>query len=394
MQDLRTRALKLRTTKTMCRRNKPLFGPSLLAMTFLCAITLPSIAQQRGGGGFGGGGAATSSGAGTRTYLNSTMVGEAMITSDPETRNLIIITDEETNENIKNVIESLDQPKPQVLINVVFLQVTHNDDLDFGVEGQFTHTSSSGNRQSGGTDFGIQAAQTALGGGFYRFISDDVDLMIRALQVAGKTEILSRPSILARNNQEAMIMVGQSVPFITNSRITDTGQTVNTVQYQDIGIILRVTPFITQEGLVEMILAPEISALSDQTVPISDTVNSPVIDKRSADTVVVTPSGKTIVIGGLIASQKVEQDRKVPILGDIPVLGWAFKRRIKKETKTELLIFMTPNVVQNTGEMAQLSLREADKLKMAPEVFKKEQLDRFVEGIPIERDEDESENEK
>jgi len=363
-------------------------------MAFLCSITLPSIAQQRGGGGFGGGGAATSSGTGIRAYPNSTMIGEAMITSDPDTRNLIVITDEETNENIKNVIESLDQPKPQVLINVVFLQVTHNDDLDFGVEGQYTHTSSSGNTQSGGTDFGIQAAQTAMGGGFYSFLSDDVDLMLRALQVAGKTEILSRPSILARNNQQATIMVGQSVPFITNSRITDTGQTVNTVQYQDIGIILRVTPFITQEGLVEMILAPEISALSDQTVPISDTVNSPVIDKRSADTVGVTPSGKTIVIGGLIASQKVEQDRKVPILGDIPVLGWAFKRRIKKDTKTELLIFMTPNVVQNTGEMAQLSLREADKLKMAPEVFKKEQLDRFVEGIPIERDGDESENEK
>jgi general secretion pathway protein D len=365
----------------MRRRKNAVLKTGLLALALLCATALPMSAQRAGG--FGNGGNATSSAATTRAYPNSTMVGEAMITSDPETRNLIIITDEETNANIKQVIASLDQPKPQVLINVVFLQVTHNDDLNFGVEGRYTHTSSSGNSQSGGTDFGIAAAQTAFGGGFYSFANDDIDLMIRALQVNGKTEILSRPSILARNNQEATIMVGQSVPFITNSRITDTGQTVNTVQYQDIGIILRVTPFITKEGLVEMILSPEISALSDQTVPISNTVSSPVIDKRSADTVVVTPSGKTIVIGGLIASQKVEQVRKVPLLGDIPLLGWAFKRTVKKDTKTELLIFMTPNVVRDADEMARLSISEGEKLEMAPKVFKQEQLDRFVEGIPL-----------
>jgi len=370
----------------MCRRKNTVLKTSLLAMTLLCAPALTSMAQQRTGG-FGAGGSAAAAGASTRSYPNNTMVGEAMITSDPETRNLIVITDEETNENIKRVIASLDQPKPQVLINVVFLQVTHNDDLDFGVEGSYTHTSANGNTQSGGTDFGLAATQAALGGGFYSFANNDVDLMIRALQVSGKTEILSRPSILARNNQEATIMVGQSVPFITNSRITDTGQTVNTVQYQDIGIILRVTPFITQEGLVEMILSPEISALSDQTVPISNTVSSPVIDKRSADTVVVTPSGETIVIGGLIASQKVEQVRKVPLLGDIPGLGWAFKRTVKKDTKTELLIFMTPNVVRSPAELAKLSVSESKKLKMAPEVFKKEDLERFVEGIPIEKEE-------
>jgi hypothetical protein len=112
---------------------------------------------------------------------------------------------------------------------------------------------------------------------------------LHALGSITKTEILSRPSILTRNNQQATIMVGQSVPLITNSRVSEiSNSTLNTVQYQDVGIILRVTPFITAEGLVEMIVTPEISSLSATTVPISSTVNSPVIDKRSADTVVVT----------------------------------------------------------------------------------------------------------
>ncbi|HAV61107.1 MAG TPA: hypothetical protein DCY13_01920 [Verrucomicrobiales bacterium] len=346
------------------------------------ALTLAGSAHaQVGGGGFGTG--SSSRGSTTRQYPNNTQVGDALITSDPQTRSLIIVTDDDTNENIKRVIEALDRPKPQVLINVVFLQVTHNNDLDFGVEGSFTHQASSTVDTSGGTAFGVAAAQAAAGGGFYRILSDDVDVTLRALQTEGKTEILSRPSILARNNQQATITVGQRVPFITNSRITDQGQTINTLQYEDIGIILRVTPFISSDNMVEMIVSPEISALSDRTVPISDTVSSPVIDKRAADTVVVTESGRTIVIGGLISSQKTDQDRKVPLLGDIPLLGHAFKRSIKQDTKTELLIFMTPTVINRQSDLARASVKESSLLKMAPDAFRQEELDRFVDGHPV-----------
>ena len=116
--------------------------------------------------------------------------------------------------------------------------------------------------------------------------------------------MLSRPSIMARNNQEAVIVVGSEVPFITNSRITDTGETINTIQYDNVGIILRVTPFITSKGTVEMIVAPEISTFTDQTVPISNNASSPVIAKRSAETVVVTPNGRRSVIGGLMQTQQ------------------------------------------------------------------------------------------
>lgn len=311
---------------------------------------------------------------GDRQYQNSTMLGDATITSNAETRRLIIVTDEETNENIKQVIESLDRPKPQVLINVVFLQVTHNKDLDLGTEFSRTGTELGNNLTSTATTL-FGAPQT---GGFYNLVNTDINATISALSKVGKTEILSRPSILARSSQQATIMVGQEVPFITNSRISDTGQTTNTVQYQDIGIILRVTPFITSEGLVEMIVTPEISALSDRTVAISDTVNTPVIDKRSADTVVVTPSDRTVVIGGLISNQTTNTDSKVPLLGDIPLLGHAFKRTVKQNTKTELLIFLTPHVVQHPDDLSKLTDLEQGKLELKPTTFKPEDVNKFL----------------
>jgi len=362
----------------------------LLACACLSAITLSAYAQQNNrntgtsanrrttpNNPNNAARRATTGGArsgGDRQYQNSTMIGDATITSNAETRRIIVVTDDETNENIRQVIESLDKPKPQVLINVVFLQITHNKDIDLGTE--LTHR---------GTYLGnnlVSTATTLFGapqtGGFYNLVNGDINATIHALSTIGKTEILSRPSILARSSQQATIMVGQEVPFITNSRISDTGQTTNTVQYQDIGIILRVTPFITSEGLVEMIVTPEISALSDRTVAISDTVNTPVIDKRSADTVVVTPSDRTVVIGGLISNQMTNQDSKVPLLGDIPLLGHLFKRTAKQNSKTELLIFLTPHVVQHPDDLSKLTEIERGKLELKSSTFQPEDVNKFL----------------
>lgn len=343
--------------------------------------TINNATRATGGGGGGSGSAAS------RQYPNSTLVGDATITSDLETRRLIIVTDDETNENIRTIISSLDKPKPQVLINVVFVQVTHDKGLNLGAEisraGSVQINGEPGNRAPdvASTRFGLAdvVADPTQYGAFYRILGRDVNATLHALSAVSKTEILSRPSILTRNNQQATIMVGQSVPIITNSRVVDqTNSTINTVQYQDIGIILRVTPFITAEGLVEMIVSPEISGLSATTVPISNNVNVPVIDKRSADTVVVTPSDKTVVIGGLISTQSIDRDSKVPILGDIPVLGYAFKRRQKEDVKTELLIFLTPHVVPTADDLSRTSASERERLDLAPKAFPPGELDRYL----------------
>lgn len=337
-----------------------------------------------GGGGFTGGGGGGGS-TGTRSYQNTTMVGDAMITSDVDTRRLIVVTDEATNENIKKIIASLDKPKPQVLINVVFVQITHGDNFDLGAEATYKGPISIKTNPEGvaTTNFGIETQRRTdptFYGAFYQLIGRDVNATIHALSGVTKTEILSRPSILTRSNQQATILVGQQVPLLdTSVQNTNSNSITSTVTYRDVGIILRVTPFITPEGLVEMIVSPEISSLSATTVSVPGTGGgAPVIDRRSADTVVVTPSDRTIVIGGLISSTKTDTDTKVPILGDIPILGHAFKRKKKDDTKTELLIFLTPHVVATPDDLARVSDVERSNLKLGPTAFEKADVSKFI----------------
>jgi type II secretory pathway component GspD/PulD (secretin) len=207
---------------------------------------------------------------------------------------------------------------------------------------------------------------------------------LRAIALAGKTEVLSRPSILTRNNQPATITVGQSVPLVTSVSFNGlTGLPINSISYRDVGIILHVTPFITSDNLVEMIVSPQISQLSDQSVPISAGVSAPVIDLRTADTVVVTPTGQTVIIGGLMRTQKTQADSKIPVLGDIPGLGNLFKRKVKSNTKTELLIFLTPHIVKEPTDLAGMSAAEKRSIELAPKAFTQEELDRFIDGLPV-----------
>jgi general secretion pathway protein D len=156
------------------------------------------------------------------------------------------------------------------------------------------------------------------------------------------------------------------VPFITNSRITTDGQTLNTIEYGDVGILLDVIPHINQDGTVILDVAPEISTLTGTTVPISELIDAPVIAKRSAFSRVAVNSGQTIVIGGLIEDRTTQTINKVPILGDIPLLGWAFKRTQDKKSKTELLIFLTPHVAQKPDVLPEMGQREVEGTTLVP----------------------------
>ncbi len=366
-----------------------------------------------------GGGSTLRSATGQRAYRSNTELGDAMIQIDPETRSLVIVTDEDTHAELLKVVKTLDQPKPQVLIKVVFLEVTYSNDLDLGVEGnltvnwgggargaqtgtQTTTTTDTFTTANGGTKTvtsslvqdlasaalaanGISANNlfglaSATEGTFVKVLADDWNATLHALSQKGKLEVLSRPSIMARNNQEAVIVVGQEVPFITNSRITDQGQTINTIQYDNVGVILRVTPFITSEGTVEMIVAPEISTLTDRSVPISNNASAPVIAKRSAETVVVTPNGRTVVIGGLMETQKTETLKKVPLLGDIPLIGAAFRRTVKSDQKKELLVFLTPFIVNKPEGLTQLTQQEMAKTELVDRAFTRDDFDKYIDG--------------
>jgi len=382
----------------------------LWLVVLVCGVTLHVQAQFPGFGGFGNqGGNASRSSTSSGQYPNN-QVGDAVISVDPDTRNLIIIADPDTTRYISQVVSNLDRPKPQVLIKVVFLEVTHNNSSDIGVEGSYNKGFGSSFLSSLTTNFvnssnGIIPIVTnnlitsmftgthslGLGGGsagLYQVLGEDYTVTLRAIAASGNAKVLSRPSIVARNNQPATITVGQSVPLINNVTFDQFGNQHNGVAYQSVGIILRVTPFITPDGLVEMILTPETSELvadRSQWVPISTgvggTVSAPVINSRSADTVVVTPDGQTVVIGGLMSTSKADSESKIPFLGDIPILGNLFKHKIKSEVKTELLIFLTPKVIQAPTEMAMASEKEKTKSD-ATKSLTTQEWDKFLDSLP------------
>ncbi|MEO6567133.1 MAG: hypothetical protein ABIO94_00095 [Opitutaceae bacterium] len=374
------------------RTHKAAMTAALVLLSSLSPLSYGQAQGGRGGGGGavgggGGGGGGGGAGSANRTYPNTSMLGDASISSDPDMRQIIVVTDAATNESIKTIIASLDKPKPQVLINVVFLQVTHDNSFDLGAEATYKGPISIKTNPDGiaTTKFGIgaQLADSTTYGAFYQLVGRDVNATIHALSSVAKTEILSRPSILTRSNQRATIVVGQNVPLIESSTQNNNGggtSVTSTITYQDVGIILQVTPFITQSGLVEMIVAPKISSISPTVVSIPGAGNATVIDTRSADTVVVTPSDRTIVIGGLISNQKSDIQSKVPLLGDIPFVGNLFKRKNKGDVKTELLIFLTPHVVATPDELAVLSESERARLEFAPTAFTKADIAKFLPG--------------
>lgn len=338
---------------------------------------------------------------GTATYPSSTQVGQASISTDPETRKLVVVTDDKTAENIGKVIANLDRPAPQVLIKVVFVEATYSKGMDLGVTGSYSREFGNSNTGSVSQAFsGIAglAGAAAGDGGIYQVLGSDFQVTLHALATAGKTEILSRPSILARNNQMATISLGQRVPIVTGTRFDSLGNQFNTITYENVGIILQVTPFITSDGMVEMIVTPQTSELADrsQWVPTSSgpsgTINSPVINSRSADTVVIVPDRQTVVIGGLMLNQNQQVDSKIPVLGDIPVLGAAFRRRVKSDTKTELLIFLTPHIVGRPSELAAMSAQEKAQVTF-PNTISEEQLNKFLQTVP-EKDSTTSKNRK
>jgi general secretion pathway protein D len=370
-----------------------------------------------GGGGFGGGGFGGNRGGFGSTansgeeYNNNGMVGGASIMVDPDTHNIIVVADQATSDQISNVIASLDRPKPQVLIKVVFLQVQLDNSLDLGVEGGYVNNGSQGNPavsaanifgltglntvatnfnalgQAIGSGFPVPGTSALSSGGLYEVLGENYQATIRALAQQGKAQVLSRPSILARDGQPATILVGQQVPLVTGISYEAVGNTtvpINNVTYTPVGIQINVTPYVSPDNYVEMIVTPQDSEVDPTlTEPIGGGVNAPVIDTRSADTVVITPDGQTVVIGGLMENDKETTTSKIPLLGDIPLLGALFRSTSTSDNKDELMIFMTPHIVHAPMELA--GTVNAPNLTggFITNSVTEQQLDHFLNNIPV-----------
>ena len=372
-----------------------LAGP-LLVLALGLGCLLPDALAQFTGRSSSRTGSNSAGGTGSRQYFNNTMLGDALIEFDVETRSVIVIADEETNLQIGELIKELDKPKSQVLIKVAFVELTHNDNSNLGIDAVFSgsigggegNSLTEGNALTAGTAFDLGGS-----GGLVQLNYDDVSVTMNALAEEGKVEILSRPSILTRNNREALISVGSLVPFMQTGNVNSvTGVAIPQYEYEPIGISLRVTPYITPHGLVELSLFPEISETTADKIEVSEGLQLPVFVTRSAQTVVVTPNGKTVIIGGLMQDNKVETVRKVPLLGDIPILGSLFRHKEMKDTKTELLIFLTPFIVANPNDLVSLTEQERSGSSVKAGTESGKRLDnflnadtegKFIEALPI-----------
>jgi general secretion pathway protein D len=294
------------------------------------------------------------------------LTGKVFVVADLDTNSLLVTTATKFEKQVRHIIDDLDQPVPQVLIKVLIAEVTHDNSEDSGLDFSLLNVRPSGFGTSGGDALGDAATATANGGLVVTVLEKNVAATLHALSTAGKLDVLSRPYILASDNQEASILVGESVPFITESRLDSLNNTVNTVQYQDIGIQLDVTPHINPDGLVILDVSPQISSMTDTNIQLSAGVESPVFQRRSAQSHVAIMNGKTIVIGGLMQDQKTSTITGIPILEDLPFVGRVFQRRQTDKTKTELLIFLTPHVAQRPDALPLMSEDEMNGTKLTP----------------------------
>ncbi|MFZ0241711.1 MAG: type II secretion system secretin GspD [Desulfobacterales bacterium] len=291
------------------------------------------------------------------------LAGKVNITADKATNSLVITASSDDYTVVEEVIRKLDIPRPMVYIEAVIMEVNAQRDFSLGTEWTAAGTTNIGNRDAavGGGFLTPQSAIPALTQGVlpqgfsFGVFTEAIDIagikfnnltaLVQAFKQDRDVNILQTPQILTTENEEAKINVGKNIPFQTRTSTTD-NETFNSFEYRDVGTILKITPHISIERLVRLTIGLEVSALE------STTDFRPTTFKRTIDTTVIVDDKSTIVIGGLIDDTNSTAEYKVPLLGDIPVLGWLFKYQNRSQQKTNLYIFLTPHVINNPAEAA------------------------------------------
>lgn len=307
------------------------------------------------------------------------------IQADAATNSLIITANEAVYRNLRNVIDQLDARRAQVYVESLIVEVTAKRAAEFGIQwagltgdstsnyrvGSITGFSSAGNNLI--TQLANRAAGTTasppgngINFGLFRQINGQLSLgaIARALETDSDANILSAPNLITLDNEEARIIVGQNVPFVTGQYTTQASggaagvNPFQTVERKDIGLMLRVRPQVSEGGLVKMAIYQETSAIQDQTNPAGI-----ITTKRSIDTNVLVDDGEIIVLGGLIDDRGNNAVEKVPGLGDIPIIGNLFKYQNRDRTKTNLMVFLRPIVVRTGEQSANLAADRYDYIR-------------------------------
>ncbi|MBI4802592.1 MAG: type IV pilus secretin PilQ [Elusimicrobia bacterium] len=276
-----------------------------------------------------------------------------------EANNALIVTDSAMGlETTARLIRSLDRVPKQVVIEAKLVEVTLDNEFDLGVnwgyasgpdsKGRWVGTASAGwpNTGKGGIGTGVDLAAKNIYGALRlgRFTSEyGLDIAITAAAKKGKAKVLSDPKVATLNNKEANIDITSQIPYQIVDTVVTSGVAVTTtkVTYVTTGIVLKVTPTINSDGRITMKISPSVKQLSS----VASASVAPAIDTRSTDTNVIVRDGDTIVIGGLIHDDNRDVVYKVPLFGDIPLVGALFRKKSTSRTRLELLIFVTPRIM-------------------------------------------------
>lgn len=285
------------------------------------------------------------------------LTGKVNVIADPNTNSLIVATMPSNMPLIEKIVKRLDQISDQVMIETIIVEANLDKTTKLGAEWSLLQ-SGAVKSANGSTDFGVQSNTTTPPQGLKLTLgSGDYKVFLNALQSDTRYKVLSTPRIFTSNNVKAEIDVSQQVPYITSQQTSTIGGLLATYDFKTVGVVLTVTPRITSAGQVSMDVVQSADDLQGFT-----TYNAPIINHRQASTSVTVKDGETVVLGGIIRSTTNLTDNKVPILGDIPLLGNLFKYSVHDHGQTELLVLMTPHIVHNNSEAQRLREEQTGQL--------------------------------
>ncbi len=302
---------------------------------------------------------------GKNKEITKIVSSEVVIVPDEINNALIIQASQEDYQKIKSLINSLDSMPKQVLIEVLIAEITLNKQLENGIEWWLK---SNGKQYiaEGSISFGLSGSRNQLFGfTYYGLDPDNFWNFLYFLSTKSDLTVLSSPHILVRDNEDASIEVGKEVPVLSTEtvgtvQIQGTAAIDRKIEYRDVGIILKVKPHISDEGFVTLEIVQESSTAERNTV---SGIDSPIILKRKIKTTLMVQNGHSIILGGIIDRRNNTLIKKVPLLGDIPFLGNLFSYRSNEHTKTELVIMITPHVIESVNQADVISNLFETRLK-------------------------------
>ena len=298
--------------------------------------------------------------------------GSGMIQADVASNALIITAPAAIYNNLRAVVEMLDVRRAQVFVEALIAEVTADKAAEFGIQWQdLSGINGLGTQVIGGTNFGV-AGQNIIGAatniatvgkglniGIVRgqmTLPDgtkviNLGMLARALETDANANILSTPNLLTLDNEEAKIIIGQNVPFITGSYAqtgnTATASPFQTIERKDVGLTLRIKPQVSEGGAVKLQIYQEVSSVQNQTI---NNAAGVVTNKRSLESTVLADEGQIVVLGGLVQDSVSNGEDKVPLLGNIPLLGNLFRYESRRRTKTNLMVFIRPYVLRTAQD--------------------------------------------